>query len=276
MRFLELEQGSPEWHAWRASGLGASDSAAVIDQCKFKTPYALWAQKTNRVPAFEGNAYTEAGNAMEPKARASYEIEHDFIEMKPVCVTHPEHDFILASLDGWNAEVGIILEIKYVSEATHEMAKAGKVPDHYYPQCQQQLMCVPEAKELHYYSYREGDCAKVVIKHDKEFQERLLFALVAFWKLIKSDTPPPLSESDAKIIENNAPIQTLCDELVSLSNEPKPTKEQVARMTNLKEQVVKLGGHTKIRCGSVLVSKSITKTGKSSYRLTLSARGVAA
>lgn len=264
-RFVDFKQNSPEWHAWRSSGIGASEAAAVLGVCKFKTPYQLWLEKTNRVPKFEGNVYTEAGKAVEPKARAEYEIQHDFIDMPEVCVVHPTHDFILASLDGWNAEEGRILELKYVSEATHAMALAGNVPEHYYPQTQHQLMCVPEAKELHYYSYRAGNSGKVVVQHDYDFQKKLELALISFWDLIKNDIPPQLTEKDAKLVLDNKEIEEICAEL---SNEKTTaTKDELNAM---KAKVIELGGHNKVRFKNILISATKTKTGKDSYRMTVS------
>ncbi len=267
-RFVDLKQDSPEWKIWRSSGLGASDAAAVLGVCKFKTPYQLFLEKTNRVPAFEGNAYTEAGKTMEPKARASFEIENDFIEMTPMCVMHPTHDFILASLDGLSPGGSTILEIKYVSEATHKLALDGAVPEHYFPQTQHQLMCVPEAEFLYYYSYREGNATTVIVKRDNAFIEKLETALIGFWDLVKSDTPPPLTYNDAKLIIGNKEIEDICKELIVLK--ASDVSADKAKSDDLKARVIELGKHNKVRCNNVLVAHSKTKSGKDSYRLTIS------
>jgi putative phage-type endonuclease len=265
--FINLTQGSPEWLAWRLGGIGASEAAAVIGVCKYKTPYQLFLEKTGRVQGFKGNAATEAGHAMEPKARATYEIEHDFVTMEPACVEHNRHPEIRASLDGISEDRKIILEIKYPSNDSHEMAKAGKVPEHYYPQCQHQLMCVPEAEELHYLSFREERGVTVIVKPDLAYQKMLLEAELAFLDLIKTNTPPPLTEKDALLVDDDM-SKAICAELVSLKDESsKPSKELSDK---LKAQLLQHCNHPRVRCGNVLITKSITKSGKPSFRMTVS------
>ncbi len=261
---IQLVQDSPEWHIFRSTHIGASEAAAVLGVCKYKTPYQLFLEKTNRTNGFSGNAYTEAGKLMEPKARAQYEIEHDFVTMNPVVVEHDTHKMISASLDGLSEDQKIILEIKYLSEASHNEAREGRVPAHYWPQVQHQLMCVPTAEELHYYSYRDGKGIKVVVKPDLKYQETLLQAELAFWELIKTDTHPPLTDKDAKLVYDDA-IKLICKKLLSI----KDTKDK-EEIEKLKAQIIELGKHQKVRCGNVLVSKTTTKTGKDSYRLTVS------
>jgi len=41
-----FESGSPEWHAARA-GVGGSDIGVIFGKSQFKSPYTLWAQKSN-------------------------------------------------------------------------------------------------------------------------------------------------------------------------------------------------------------------------------------
>lgn len=270
MKKVELEQGTPEWLAWRKGGLGASNAAAVIGVCKFNTPYELFMQMTGRLPAFEGNRATEAGNEMEPKARASYEIEHDFVDMPATCVEHPVHSEIRASLDGLREDGKVILEIKYPSQASHDIAVSGMVPEHYYPQCQHQLMCVPEAEELHYWSFREEKGVKVVVYPDPIYQRMLLEAELAFLDLVKNATPPPLMDRDAKLVDD-AVIKDICQRLIELKDTK--GKEAKEESDSLKSKVIELGGHGKVRCENVLISKSLTKTGKESYRMTVSKSG---
>jgi putative phage-type endonuclease len=265
--FINLTQGSPEWLAWRLGGIGASEAAAVIGVCKYKTPYKLFLEKTGRIQGFKGNAATEAGHAMEPKARATYEIEHDFVTMEPVCVEHYKHPEIRASLDGLSEDRKIILEIKYPSNESHEMARNGKVPEHYYPQCQHQLMCVPEAEELHYLSFREERGVKVVVKPDPEYQKMLLEAELSFLDLVKNDTPPPLTERDALLVDDDM-SKSICAELVSLKQDSSKSAKELS--DKFKAQLVEHWNHPRIRCGNVLVTKSMTKAGKPSFRMTIS------
>jgi putative phage-type endonuclease len=261
-----IQQNTDEWLAWRKGKIGASDAAAILGKCKYNTAYGLWLVKTGRAEGFQGNAASERGHEMEAKARASYEILNGFVEMPSACVQHDSHENISASLDGLSEDGKTILEIKYPSQASHEMALRGEVPEHYYIQCQHQLMCVPNATECHYWSYREGNGALIRVKPDYAFQAILLAAELAFLDLMKSDIAPPLTERDAKVVD--APeVKALCSELIELKAE----KSKIAKVKSdrLKAQVIELGGHNKVRCGGVLVSFNQATR---SYRMTVSQR----
>lgn len=44
-----FEPGSPEWHALRATGIGASEAAAVLGLSPWESPYSLWQRKAGRI-----------------------------------------------------------------------------------------------------------------------------------------------------------------------------------------------------------------------------------
>lgn len=266
-RIVTFIQGSPDWHAWRSTVIGSSRAAAILGVSKFQTAYELWCEMTGRRPGFEGNAASDQGSAMEPAARASYEMKEGFIECPPTCVLHPSLDFIGASLDGLNPATMIPVEIKYPSAASHELAVTGSVPHHYWVQVQHELMCIPEAPLAHYVSHRPDGQIKLDVKHDLEFQAKLLEAEVAFWDLVKRDIAPPLTERDAKLVDA-AEVQAICSELLTVKD--KKDKASKIHADALKAKVVILGGHNKVRCGNVLVSASMTASGKLSYRMTVS------
>ena len=54
-----------EWVALRHKYIGGSDAAAVVGMNAWVSPYALWAEKTGRLPGFEGNLATEVGTYLE-------------------------------------------------------------------------------------------------------------------------------------------------------------------------------------------------------------------
>jgi putative phage-type endonuclease len=265
MKKIELNQNSEEWLGWRKNKIGASEAAAVLGKCKYNTPYSLWLTKTGRNEGFQGNAATLRGSEIEAKARASYEILNGFVEMPPTCVEHPQYNRIAASLDGLSHDGKVILEVKYPSEASHQMALEGKVPEHYYIQCQHQLMCVPEAEVCHYWSFREGNGALVKVLPDPVFQALLLQTEISFLGLIDKDVAPPLTERDALIVEDEQ-IASICKQLLELKEQKTNHSKQMAEV--LKAEVIKLGGHNKIRCGNVLISYS-DSTGKKTYRMTV-------
>lgn len=49
----------------RRAWIGASEAAAVLGVDPYKTSFQVWAEKTGRLPPWEGNAQTDAGNRFE-------------------------------------------------------------------------------------------------------------------------------------------------------------------------------------------------------------------
>jgi putative phage-type endonuclease len=65
-----FEPGSPEWHALRATGIGASEAAAVLGLSPWESPYSLWQRKAGRIgPMPESEEMTWGHYLEEPIAR---------------------------------------------------------------------------------------------------------------------------------------------------------------------------------------------------------------
>lgn len=264
MDLSKIVQGSPEWHQWRKGGIGASESAAILGVSPYSTPYQVWLEKTGRVKGFEGNFATERGNDLEGKARAKYELL-TMEDMPAALAQHPKFEILRASLDGLRSDNKLILEIKCPGAESHKMAIEGKVPEHYMIQIQHQL-AVTGADACHYfsYSYKDQSHALIEVLPDVEMQGKIVASALEFWNLVQSDRSPPLTDADAKEVWDDE-VRELCFRLLNFQGTLSKTE-----IDFLKAKVIQLGGHSKIRCGRVLVSKSVTKTGKDSYRLTIS------
>ena len=68
----QLAIGSPEWHEFRKSGIGASEVGAVLGVCPWKSPVDVWLEKMGRVAPFAGNAATYWGNLLEDLVAKEY------------------------------------------------------------------------------------------------------------------------------------------------------------------------------------------------------------
>lgn len=207
-KLLELPQGTPLWHEWR-NGVDLNDGmpritgtmAAIIagDSVRNITPNQLWMELTKRKKAPEPSEYLlklfAHGHRMEPIARAKY-MEWTMNQVREVCVQHPLHPWAGASLDGLSPSGDIIVEIKNpISQRIHNLAKSGKVPSYYVPQCHWQYICTPSAKELHYFSRFEHDEdgdqeALVVVKRDPAYEQWLLNEALMFRSCLIEDRTP--------------------------------------------------------------------------------------
>lgn len=189
-----LNQGSPEWLAWRRDGVGGSDAATILGVAPFPdaTRDNLLREK---VGGWERpvNFAMRRGTRLEPVARAAYQ-EHAGCLAPPACVEHPDAPWVRVSLDGlcrhrFDAGHGLpwVLELKCPGWETHSAALAGVVPDHYLPQCQWQLLATG-LDLLHYASFSEHSrfaakdrLAVVPVEPDAELQARLLDECGRFW-----------------------------------------------------------------------------------------------
>jgi len=203
---VKMEQRTTNWLDWRKAGLGASDAPIVMGVSPWSTPHQLWEQKTGRLIKDFSNWATQRGNDMEPRARAHLELKLG-LDFPAILSEHPKLSFMRASLDGWNEEKKIVLEIKCPGKDDHEKAKNGEVPEKYYPQLQHQLF-VTGASLAYYYSYTEDENKNgigylVEVEPNKEYIAELLDKMMKFWKCVQGDIEPELTDKDYKCIRNS-------------------------------------------------------------------------
>jgi predicted phage-related endonuclease len=71
MNIVLLAQGSQAWLDYRLKMRNASETAAVLGESPWMTPYQLWLLKTGRSTT-KATAAMQHGTDMEPAARAAY------------------------------------------------------------------------------------------------------------------------------------------------------------------------------------------------------------
>jgi putative phage-type endonuclease len=199
MKFLELEQGTPEWLTWRAGKLTASVAAAVMDEGKwFPKNRKDLAELLSGRRSTEQNAAMAHGTNMEPIAReaASEALLYDF---QPICV---EDGRYAASLDGWDATTNkALLEVKCPISGTDgeiwKTVERGGIPPHYYWQMVQQI-ALSDAKIAIFFVYVDGEylLQEVDVESAKVYWEQdLKPAWEDFWGRWDPDTPWNENES---------------------------------------------------------------------------------
>jgi putative phage-type endonuclease len=258
-----MDQKTNEWLEWRRKGIGSSDAPIVMGSSPYMTRFQLWQVKTNTKVITQENMAIDRGNHWEPIARARYEISTG-IEFEPQLF---EKDFMLASLDGWNEEQKIILEIKVPGKEVFEMAKKGKVHPMYVWQLEHQLH-VTGGKEVHFhcvqtdgkgaYDGRIIDEATVIYKSNPDLLVSLLSGEAEFWAMVQSKVPPQLSEDDVldrydtDSIERFSSLKSWTIKVQELKKKLEEAEVQVERYKN---QVIQNMQHTKETSMGVLVYK---------------------
>ena len=155
MNIVQLTQGSQEWLDYRRTMRNASETAAVLGESPWLTPYQLWLLKTGR-SVTKATVAMQHGTDLEPAARAAYEAQTGNI-MQPLVL---QDGLYSASLDGMTLEGDLILEVKCPYKGRESSlwkeAAAGQVPVYYRLQVQHQLM-VSGADQAHVWVFDGTD-----------------------------------------------------------------------------------------------------------------------
>ncbi|SBW79876.1 hypothetical protein PVE_R1G1990 [Pseudomonas veronii 1YdBTEX2] len=139
MKVHNVQQGTPEWLALRASHFTASEAPAMMGASKFQTRNDLLAmKKTGIVPDVtpQQQAAFDRGHATEEMARPLAE-EDIGEELYPIVGTSGN---LLASMDGATMLVDVLFEHKLWNEKVATQIRAGELDPHYYWQLEQQLL----------------------------------------------------------------------------------------------------------------------------------------
>ncbi|MBS3903733.1 MAG: YqaJ viral recombinase family protein [Simkania sp.] len=187
-KIIDLQQNTPEWHEWRHYKIGGSDSASCCGMNKFCTPLQLYHRTLEKQERLITPRMAR-GSALEQKAREWVAKETGTV-YEPICMEHEEIDYMIASLDGWNAEAPIkMIEIKCTNEFNHNLAKQGEVPAYYYPQCQHNMV-VSDIDSMFYVSFDGENGVIVHVHRDEKFVKFMLEAEKKFYKCLVDLIPP--------------------------------------------------------------------------------------
>jgi putative phage-type endonuclease len=201
MNIVQLIQGSPQWLDYRRSMRNASESAAVLGESPWMTPYQLWLEKTGRSTT-KATAAMQRGTDLEPAARAAYDA-HTGNVMQPMVVKDGDYS---ASLDGMDLD-GLIVEIKcpYKGQASTlwNDAVVGQVPPYYQLQIQHQLM-VSGAAQCDFWVFDGTQGILLTVLPDVAIMERIRRGWEAFQVFLDTDTAPPLTEADTVVRDDQA------------------------------------------------------------------------
>lgn len=196
----DMVQGSPQWHAFRAGGIGGSEIASVMNRNPYQTAYQLWQIKSGakQAPDLSDNYAIKRGHALEPMARAIVN-ERLAANFQPCIFQSLEHSFLKYSSDGFDSARNELIEIKALGEKNHLIVKETQAPLSYYmDQCQWSLM-ITGCSKIHFVSYCQSFPEPIVmieVLPDPKWQAEQLAAAIKFWKLVETKTPPELSDAD--------------------------------------------------------------------------------
>jgi putative phage-type endonuclease len=185
-----------DWLKVRQGGIGASDAAAALGISPFKSQLELWLEKTGKV-AQAGLSEKEAiyfGTLLEPLVANEYaKRSNNRIRRLNAVLQHPQHTFMLASLD--REIVGCVegpgvLEVKTAGYMSARHWDDG-VPFWYETQVMHQLMVTGRdwADVAVLIGGQEYRCYR--IKRDEDILREIVKLERQFWHWVTNDVQPP-------------------------------------------------------------------------------------
>jgi putative phage-type endonuclease len=192
---------TPEWHARRRLGIGGSDAPAVIGISPYRTPYDVWVEKTSQEPIIEEDTFDQRrGRALEAFVLDEYQLQTGAHTEKSIEHKHPDHSWLrgepdaLAFFDHDSDTRWHVVEIK---TARHSQGWGDPGSDE---------IPLPYLVQAHHYMMVTGfDVADVAVliagsdfriytvHADKTIHAQLFEKEAAFWRLVETRTPPPVT-----------------------------------------------------------------------------------
>jgi putative phage-type endonuclease len=222
VKIIDIAQRSEEWHRFRSTRLGASESAMVLDESSFGNPTKLYEKKKGIDQKNFTSKAMQQGIDYEPDAlrwlnhttKSSY---------KPLVGSYDQHERFIASLDGYCEETGVIAEIKS-SQKIFDAAKNGRIDKEYIIQMNHQMM-VFDAKKTLFVAFDGFDGIIIEVDRDEALIQRIYEEGVKFLECLDNDLCP---EDD--YIEVIVDDEEIVYEYVALSEQIKYlTKQQKAQ-----------------------------------------------
>jgi len=203
------------WLAARRTGLGASDTAAILGLNPWSTPYGVWASKVDTarpVDTSPGEA-AEWGTALEAVVARKVATRHPElgrIEPTPGLIRHRRHRWMLATLDrllvprrSRCARPTSALEVKTVSAEMYRHHWIDGVPPAHVQVQTQQQMAVTGLDHVYVAVLVGGQHMPEPyrVERDDAVIDAMTTYAAGWWAdHVETGTPPPLTLADASLL----------------------------------------------------------------------------
>lgn len=194
-----------EQHEARAERLGGSDCAAALGLSRWKTALQLYLEKRGELSTDRGETDEQwFGKAIEPVVRQWYAERTGRTVRLPVgSLLHPEHQWMVAHLDGYSVGSGKTRGYEgksAVSSAGWGLENTDQIPIDAFMQTQHYMIvtgldvfdvvCLVGRKFKSYEVQADAELQEYIVAGEQEFMER-----------VKSGDPPPLDYSHRTALE---------------------------------------------------------------------------
>lgn len=210
----DFAPNSPEWHAARRNGIGASEIAAVVGLSPFESAFSLWHRKKGNLPGADpSNPLFYWGHALEPL------VAQKFSELHPDLATahigthrHSDRAWQLANLDRgiWDLgeffQMGLELPADHPPKSVLEI-KTTRYGDNWGPSGSDEIPLHVRCQVMQQMDVFSAPYAWVAVliggndyrEYRIDFNEADAAALreagAAFWASLQTDDEPPIDAS---------------------------------------------------------------------------------
>lgn len=240
--------GREEWLQFRHGYIGGADAGTVVGLNPYSSPYELWAEKTGKIPAFEGNIITTVGSYLEELVAKLFEEETGKkVKRSNFTYVNDKYPFACADVDRLVIGESALLEIKTTNSVpTMKKIRGGEFPEQWWCQVSHYMavLDLPKAYLAVLVNCRELKIYELY-RDDSEI-DALMQAESEFWECVKNNTPPAIDGSDAtteaiSTIWRDSDGGTialvgrdpLLDEYLDLREQEKAVKERISAIENI-------------------------------------------
>lgn len=240
---------SPSQLAERASGITATDIAAIVGVHPYRSAVDVWSDKIGDAAPFIGNDRTKWGNLLEPVLRADYEERKGVRVEVHGTMQHRERPWMKATPDGLVYERAEVfpnhgLEIKcHTVHLAYLYGAPGsdEVPDYELTQCTWN-MGVTELPRWDLIAFIDGQPIDYVIDQDRNLMDLLRLKAERFLRdHVQTREPPPPDGSAAYSAWLAARYSTdnALAALERVDHEPE-TMATITRLRELRDEIAAL------------------------------------
>jgi len=197
----------------RVRYIGGTDAAAILGLSRWKTPLAVWAEKTGQIEPedISERLNVKLGNMLEDAvAKLFAEETGKKVHRANETIAHRKHDFLCANIDRRVVGEDAILECKTASGWKAKEWEGEEIPTEYIVQVMHYLMVTGASKG--YIAVLIGN-EKFVwkeIPRDEQMIKQMMAREVEFWEkyVVPKTMPTLIKHNDDETLYKLFPVQT--------------------------------------------------------------------
>ena len=200
--YLNFEQGSANWLEMRLCHITASNVAAIMGKCPYKTALQYATELVTKTSTDKPNYIFAKGHELEAKSR-DWVKKHFEMDLPPAVVRSLKYPYLVASLDGIHEETKHIFEAKLMGKEKLAVIKeSGVMPENHFIQIQTQLMITGYPTAIYFAGDLEGDTQLLTVAADTAWHEKIHAAIQPFWGMVNTGDLPEPTERDIREVKD--------------------------------------------------------------------------